>query len=276
MEVLLITLNTQVLGISLDQTHHITEMPQGFACMGNSERHFVFQDKPLKYVSLWDELKQPSAYADYEEILEIFPKRRQDHLDWLDSLETSIRTGTPFQKARNPHDCSFGKWYYKYHPSDQQLLSSLRQFEEPHTAIHALADHLLELTEQGGREEALATLEYVKSTTFSNLIYLFNSVPSFVRQLIRRVAIIVGQTEASCALGADGVCDIINVRPDQITWLSESTETKRQKSQTISGLIILEDSSVAPLIDWCALTSESGSPDSLGSAPEPEEPLVAR
>jgi hypothetical protein len=254
LEVLLITVDDRILGIQLDQVHHITEMPADFACLGESSRYFVFQDKPLDYVSLWNHLRLKSTFTEYEEIIKLFPQRCQDHEDWLTSLEESIRTGTPFTKSHSPRECAFGKWYYNYHPEDQQLAGILKQFEEPHAEIHGLADRLLGQASRGGRAEALGTLNYVRQSTLAELKYLFTSTQALLKQLIRRVVVIVGGREASCALGADGIREIINVKPGQLTWLQHPDDADQTK--TVAGLIILDDGSVASIMNWRPLCHE--------------------
>ena len=255
LEVLLITLKDRVLGIQLDQVHHITEMPPDFVGIGDCSRYFVFQDKPLDYVSLWNQLKLTSAYTEYEEIIRLLPQRCQDHVDWLAALEDSIRTGAPFTKAHSPRECAFGKWYYNYHPQDQQLAGILKQFEDPHAEIHGLAGRLLEQAGKGAGAEALGTLNYVRQTTLAELKYLFTSTEALLKQLIRRVVVIVGGKVASCALGADGIREIINVRPSQLTWLKQPGEPGYD-AQTIAGLIILDDGSVASIMNWSSFCQE--------------------
>jgi len=247
LEVLLIVVGEQVLAVPLDQVHHITEMPKEFAAGSDGSRYFVYSDKPLNYVSLWDEFQRKSRYSEYEELLTSLPLRCQDHLDWIGALEESIRSGAPFTKARNPRECAFGKWYYSYRPNDQHLAAMLRQFDSPHAEIHALADSLLNLVHAGGDSEALATLEYVRSTTLANLIHLFESTESLLEHLIRRVVILVGGAEPNCALGADGIREIVRVEPARLTRFGNTD------GDAVCGLLILDDGSVASLMNWRSL-----------------------
>ncbi|NJD05979.1 MAG: hypothetical protein FIA97_05720 [Methylococcaceae bacterium] len=167
----------------------------------------------------------------------------------VDPYRRSIREGP------EPRECAVGKWYYNYHPHDQQLAGILRQFEEPHAEIHGLADRLLEQAGKGGRAEALGTLDYVRETTLAKLNYLFSSTEALLKQLIRRVVVIVGGKDASCALGADGIREIINVKPSQLTWLQRPADADCD-TQTIAGLIILDDGSVASIMNWRPLCQE--------------------
>jgi hypothetical protein len=155
-EVLLIKLGTRIFGVPLGDVRYVAPMPADFRYGGaDGESHFVFEGTPLAYVSLWDQLSVQSAYGEYVELQTMLPQRRQDHLDWMSALETSIRTGAEFSKARNPHDCAFGKWYYGHHFADRRLSLLMGQFEQPHAVIHGLADKLLGIAEAGQGSEAL-------------------------------------------------------------------------------------------------------------------------
>ncbi|MDK9723966.1 MAG: CZB domain-containing protein [Sterolibacteriaceae bacterium MAG5] len=248
LEVLLVRLGPRVFGVPLSHVRYVAPMPADFASAGaDAAEHFVFEGEPLGYISLWDTLGQPSLYAEYGEMQAMLPQRRQDHLDWMAALENSIRTGVPFAKARSPRECAFGKWFYAYQSHDRRLGLLLSQFEQPHAAIHALADRLLGMKEAGQGSEALTAFEQARDTTLATLMKLFDSAGQLVVDLQRRVAIIVAEGDATCALGTDGVVDIVVVPPERAKHGSG-----KATSRATSGLVLLEDQSVVPLLDWRA------------------------
>ena len=65
---------------------------------------------------------------------------------------------------------AFGKWYYSYHTRDMRLSLLMRNFEQPHSEIHRLADKLLGMAESGQIEEALQAYEESKNTTLAELM----------------------------------------------------------------------------------------------------------
>ncbi|MRR49434.1 MAG: hypothetical protein EG825_00740 [Rhodocyclaceae bacterium] len=138
LEILLIRLGGRRYGLPLADVVYVATLTPAFRSQGdNCETHFVFEGEPIGYVSLWDALRQPSEYAEYEEMIASLPQRKQDHLDWMAALERSIHGSEPFSKARDPRACAFGKWYYGYTPKDRRLAMLLAQFERPHNQIHA-------------------------------------------------------------------------------------------------------------------------------------------
>lgn len=244
-ELLLFKLGTRCFALPMEQVRYIAPIPSDFASHGSDvARHFVFENHPLSYISLWDRLNIVSEFAEYEALQSSLPQRCQDHLDWMAALESAIRTGEPFTKARNPRECAFGKWYYSHTLHDRRLTLLLGQFETPHNHIHSLANQLLGLAEQGKQDEALAIFEQEKHTTLTQLLGLFDSASTLVKELQRRIAIIVSTGDDTCALGADSVRDITTVPTSQITRQPQHGHT------ATTGLIILDTKEVVPLLDW--------------------------
>lgn len=247
LDVLLIRLGDRDFGIPLAQVRYVAPMPAGFVSRGaKAADHFVFEGSPLPYVPLWDRLGQDSSYAEYEEMLAMLPQRRQDHIDWMGALEESLRGGADFAKARNPRECAFGKWYYAYRSRDRRLSLLLGQFEHPHAIIHGLADKLLALVQQGKAQEAMQLFEEARNTTLAKLMQLFDAAQKLVVELQRRIAIIVSDGNDTCALGADGIRDIVNVPAEHV----KSGRAGGITSKSTSALIVLDERNVVPLINW--------------------------
>ncbi|HEX8963767.1 MAG TPA: CZB domain-containing protein [Rhodocyclaceae bacterium] len=247
LEMLLIRLGDRSFGVPLSHVRYVAPMPADFVSRGpKAADHFVFEGNPLPYVSLWDRLAQESCYHEYEEMQAMLPQRRQDHVDWMNALEDSIRASVPFTKAHSPRDCAFGKWFYAYHSQDRRLALLLGQFEQPHATIHGLADRLLGLAEQGQGGEALRQFEEARSTTLAKLMQLFDAAQRLVVELQRRIAIIVSDGEQACALGADGIHDIVAVPAAQV----KSGKAGGAAAKSTSALIVLDERNVVPLLNW--------------------------
>ncbi|MCK6412278.1 MAG: CZB domain-containing protein [Azonexus sp.] len=243
LEVLLIQVGSKTFALPLAAVRYIDRMPPEFCSSGAGvEDYFVFEEEALSFISLWDRLGQDSAYAEYDAMQQMLPQRRQDHLDWMSALEHSLRSGAPFSKARNPHDCAFGQWFYAYRPSDRRLSLLLSQFEQPHAIIHGLADRLLAMVDHGQQAAALAEFETARDTTLATLMQLFDSASQLIVELQRRIAVILGSGEQARALGADAVRDIVLVPPERCK--------SPHGSGPVAGLILLDDGHLVPLIDW--------------------------
>lgn len=241
--------------VPVAHVRHIAALPPDFSCCGAAAaRYFAFEDEPLPYVSLWDRFALKSEYAEYEEMQEMFPKRLQDHIDWMAALEQSITNGTPFSKARNPRECAFGKWFYGYQTKDQMLSLLLGQFEEPHATIHALADRLLGQVEQGDAQAALAAFHDAEHTTLATVRRLFDQAQELIVKLQRRIGVVVSDGEYTCVLGADYVRDILTIPAERIK--PQGSRKAANEEATISALILLEDQSTVPLLNWKKFCTE--------------------
>lgn len=252
-DLLLLRVGGQTFGLPLRKVLHIVPLPADFIAESVVPERFVFRQMPLSFVSLWGCFGKVSEHAEFGEILTMLPQRRQDHIDWLTALEASICSGVPFVKARNPRECAFGKWYYGYRPRNQGLSLLLAQFEAPHAAIHGLANDLLALSEAGRRADALRALEEARHTSLAVMLRLFDLVQERVTCLKRRVAVIIGEGEPFCALGADGVRDIVQVPRYQVVRGSGAVASARSQDAGVSGLVVLDDQTVVPLLDCHAL-----------------------
>ena len=258
LEILLIGLGQKVYALPLQDVRHVARVDPKFAASGEQVAdYFVFEGEPLSYVSLWDVLAIESAYAEYHALETMLPQREQDHLDWMSALEISIREHVPFTKARSPRECAFGKWFYAHQASDLRLETMLSQFEQPHAKIPALADYLLSMAESGQRETALQLFAVAQQSTLVELIRLFDSSCQLVVELQRRIAIIVDDGTRTCALGADMIQNIVTVPPEQI-------RAESRGSMAVAALVILDDQRVVPVLNWRAMSSQTGLKSTAG------------
>jgi chemotaxis signal transduction protein len=146
------------------------------------------------------------------ELIEILTVREQEHVDWLNALEQSIRTGVMFSNTIDPKRCEFGKWYSTFVTRDETLKELLQSFEEPHRKIHNLAETLLALRDEGKQDEAITLLKYEKQTTLRRLQALFERARDQIKGGMRPVLLYVttdGKTPRY-ALMIDEINDVIN------------------------------------------------------------------
>lgn len=141
-----------------------------------------------------------------EEFCELMTLREQDHRNWLEALETSVRERTPFTLATDPHQCAFGRWYDNYTTDDLVLQGLLRKFDAPHKAIHAVADEVKVFEAQEQFDSAFSLIEAVKEHELGLLIKLFDDVRQAARDQARRqVAIVLEMAGKQVAVSVDSV-----------------------------------------------------------------------
>ncbi len=166
-----------------------------------------YRGKPVAIYDLAAMLDTVSGQQYKTELLDLLQAREQDHLDWLDALEESIRTDAPFTRARDPHQCAFGQWYDGFTTRDEAFREILDRFDEPHREIHALADELLEYKARGEVEEALYRLDIARKTVLRRLRKTFHHARVQLKESIRDVVL---------NLTVDGETPLVGLKIDEI------------------------------------------------------------
>jgi chemotaxis protein histidine kinase CheA len=59
---------------------------------------------------------------------DLLKARKQDHINWLNELENSVKEKRDFKLATDPTKCAFGKWYYNFKTDDISLKEHLDKF----------------------------------------------------------------------------------------------------------------------------------------------------
>lgn len=155
-----------------------------------------------------------SGIDNKSELLDDLTAREQDHIEWMNSLEQSIRTGVPFNKALSPDECAFGKWFNKFETRDDTLKEILQLFDQPHRNIHGLAQKLLSLRDNDKTAEALELFDYETATTLRQLRVLFGRARDQIQTGMRPVLLYVTRdgTTPCYALLIDEINDVITYK----------------------------------------------------------------
>lgn len=179
----------------------------------------------LPIISLRKRLSYETVDEENSKLKEQLKIMKDEHLEWIDTLEHSIANGTEFRLQRDPHQCSFGKWYYSF-KSDSSLINSiLRKFEDPHVAIHKLANESIEIAKKEGIDAAVKHLSHAKSTTMKMLLSLFNELQNNLDNLSRETTIVfIDANGKQYGFVVDNIDKIIEISPDQIEIPSEYNE----------------------------------------------------
>lgn len=253
MEIMLIDVGGRDFALPLAEVHHIVSLESSFRHAGaDTEEYLNHEGDPLPFISTWNLLGRATHFQEYADLLEMLPQRRQDHLDWMAALKTSLSDNTPFEKARDPHKCAFGKWYNSYQATSRRLRLLLSEFSKPHAKIHSLADTLLDMVQSGHRADALALFAKAEESTLHTLLDIFDRCEKLLQNLQRRVAVIVEYSDKRFAIGADEARSSVTIPKKRITWV----ETPGSDTSPRPSLFILDDGRIVPCLDWWQLHSE--------------------
>jgi purine-binding chemotaxis protein CheW len=150
----------------------------------------------------------PSLEQETRALSELLHAREQDHINWLEALESALREQKPFQLTTDPHQCAFGKWYDRFHTDNPVLQLQLQAFAEPHKALHHLGVELIQMSESGQPDLALYRLEQARGSTLQRLINLFASTRELVCEHVREIALVLEWRDQLVALSVDTVSSV--------------------------------------------------------------------
>ena len=201
--------NVLMLGQEVNEIQHLPVEERGFCGV------VKFQGTVVPVLDYAHRIGASSGMDTKSELVETLTAREKDHIEWMNALEASVKTGVAFTKALNPDQCAFGKWYNKFETRDETLKDVLAAFDAPHRAIHALADKLLTLRDNDQQAEALEILAHERVTTLRRLRTLFSRARDQIESGMRQVLLYVtidGKTPRY-ALLIDEINDVINYSP---------------------------------------------------------------
>ncbi|GAA5315723.1 MAG: hypothetical protein AseanaTS_09280 [Candidatus Pelagadaptatus aseana] len=196
---------SQVRYIAARDTLSIRETPNQ---QGQANQLFDYQGITVPLYR-FNELSSSHSQSDESaELVTLLSARRQDHIDWIDALEHSLKTGEPFTKATDPHKCAFGLWYDQYHPEDEELQIIMAAFDAPHKRIHSLAIELTEMSQAGNKEKALKVLAQERSSTLRQLLNHFEKATLRLEDMVKPVVLVLDSGQKVFAVEVEIISDI--------------------------------------------------------------------
>lgn len=212
----------------------------------------TYQGKPVPIYDLASLMGCEAEYNKNLKLLQILEDREKDHVDWLDSLESAIKTNSEFKKARDPSQCEFGKWYANFKADDELLADILADFDEPHQRIHGLADILLDLRDEGEKDKALADLDFERTRTLGKLKSLFKAARERLENITRPILLYIDTSKKMVAVRLNAISDIVTYAKVDFTR-QEDVDDNEQLNELNFVAGYLENKDNEPpcvLLDW--------------------------
>jgi chemotaxis signal transduction protein len=207
---------SQVRYIAARDTLSIRETPSQ---QGKNSQLFDYQGITVPLYRFSDLSGSHSQVDESNELVSLLAARRQDHIDWIDALEHSLKTGEPFTKATDPHLCAFGLWYDQYHPEDEELQTIMAAFDTPHKRIHSLGIELTKMSQNGEQKEALSILRKERSSTLKELLHHFETATIRLEDMVKPVVLVLDSGEKIFAVEVEIISDIKHFEDDH--WLPD-------------------------------------------------------
>lgn len=174
---LVFAVNKQLLALPHHRIISVLDNP-GATLMPGMSPHargvMEFMGEPVTYFDFRKIIGVQSVRQEIDELHAMLLLRRQDHLNWINTLKGSVNQGTAITVQTNPHLCAFGKWYDSFHSENLALGRFLQEFDLPHRQIHAIGLHAQEFLANGNREAALALIHETENRELAQLLRLFD------------------------------------------------------------------------------------------------------
>lgn len=171
----------------------------------------------LPIISLRKRLGYPLLEQENEDLIAMLQKREQEHINWLNELDSAINENREFRLQRDPTKCNFGRWYYSFQTDSFAVLAQLKKFDEPHKKIHNIADMALEALKEKGQSEALKIVNRAKEIELKEIIELFEKLYQTIREEQRETAIIfMDKNSKQYGYVVDKIDRIIEINSNQV------------------------------------------------------------
>lgn len=204
-----------VLSVEQDNSSIQPDPFQGRGALGIVKHRGV----PVRVFDFAEFLGVDSSGSQKEHLIRTLGELEQEHIDWMSALERALAGDESFTASRDPQHSAFSRWRNEFQTRDDELISIMKQLDEPHKRMYALADQLLTMKVRGRADDALQQLEIERSTTLAQLRRLFGRARDQVRDSIKSVMlfITIDGKEPRLALRLNEISDMVGFSLDRVT-----------------------------------------------------------
>jgi len=174
-------------------------------------------------------------------------QREQDHINWLNELESSVLEMREFKLTTDPHKCKFGLWYDHYTPQSHEEERFLKKFDLPHKKIHKIGLAVEKLLNEQKKDEALSLIRAAKDKELREMITLFPDFIQITKQQIKNeIAIMLEDCNKRTAITVDYIETIGDLIPGSFEPVSEFDDNT--KNSLLTGIAKSEQDNALLLI----------------------------
>ena len=147
----------------------------------------------------------PSALDELDALIRVFDAREQDHRNWIQELDASIRERRPFTLTTDPTACAFGRWYASLKSDNIVLQTHLRRIDLPHREVHRRGAEALAHEKAGNFEAAAAIAKDIHEHSLQRTLDAMEDAKAGLRDAHREIAIVVQGPAGRLAVVVDAV-----------------------------------------------------------------------
>ncbi len=185
----------------------------------------------------------------------LFHQLKQDHIAWIDALERSVRDGNKFDKPTDPNLCNFGRWFNSVMDGSVEqchdelhepvVNAIIKRFDAPHRRIHAIAEQVLAVCEQGSKEKAIDIIAKSRENDLAELSTLFDQAQQSIQKIYESMLVITEHEGQKAAIAVDGVSFVADCKDSDIEPLPDTADN----TEFLSGLVHRPDGTYILIAD---------------------------
>lgn len=205
---------------------------------------FAHRDSHVTMFDLRRALELPTLQDEYDAFTQMLDQRKQDHLNWISTLENCLASGMDFPLATDPHQCALGRWYDHFHTDSQELSRHLAQMVEPHARLHRSALEATACAQQGDTQQLNAVLQDAKHACVPKVLDVLDSAKEIFRTRIYHEMVLLLSGKRGLGLVVDEVLCVEHLEEQKTDdgfkdW-SFSPLLSRVMSSPTCGNLVLE------------------------------------
>lgn len=202
------------LGVTIDSVLEMTPLGEVDAIPGVPAwvtGMMKLRDSVLPVVDLRVRLGMPSLDEEGAAVSAIVRKSKDEHVEWLRSLERACREGASFDPGAS---CHFNHWRTEFHPEDPRLRHLLEKLEGPHQALHDIAKRALAISAAGDTVRSGDRVREAASQELADVVALFDELEKQVERTRKMVLVLRTEERAAC-VAVDRVESVLSYEAHQ-------------------------------------------------------------
>jgi chemotaxis signal transduction protein len=161
-------------------------------------------------ISLIDTRKRLGAKSVASTVRKFIDTIKKAHINWVETLEKSIKNGVPFELTFDPNMCAYGKWANEFvnNPKELEAIKvKLKEMAVPHGKLHRLGKEAMSLLSENKQAEAIDLYEQtIKNGLLKEMLHHFDELYEVLQKIHKKeIAVILEYEGINFAMLADAI-----------------------------------------------------------------------
>lgn len=191
---------------------------------------FSYQGQTISIVDLRLLFNWQSLEEEYEDFSQMIEQRKNDHMNWVTTLQECLKEDKVFPLATDSHQCALGRWRDNYSTESSSIKHQMQKIDVPHEALHHAAIEAIEQKNQCSGEKLETSQKKILTNLEDNLmpqvLSLLDELKDIFKSLEYREMVLVLGGEQPVGILVDEVVAVDDLIYEKESNLSASTKAK--------------------------------------------------